>query len=190
MRPGGRPPAGFGSRRGRAAHAQGDAFQAELDATHAALAAAGVPLVLSRGNPRVGGTPATGLFYAGKGDVDYVGTLEGRPVAFDAKSEAGAASYRHLERDMHELDFLLDFRRRGRALAFLLVRDVELGRVYLVEDLAPLRAGGAVALRAHARDGAAPLVPALERTEQERLLAQALGRPVWDWVTLLRSIAG
>lgn len=184
-----RRPFGYHAARGAAAHRAGRSFEDELEATHVAYAGQGLAAI-ARAHPPVGGPPSA-LFYRGKGSVDFLGTLAARPhgipVAFDAKSEAGAASYKHSERDMHEIDFLLAWRSAG-GLAFLLVLDRSIGTLYLVDDLATLRAGGSVALRTHARGRAHPesIVPALHRTESELLLDHALSRPIWPWLAIAR----
>lgn len=168
---------------GAAARAAGRAFEAELVATHDALVQLGAPLAVARAHPPVGGPPHA-LHYAGKGQVDFVGTFAGRGVSFDAKSVAGAATYTHDPRDVHELHFLRRTRAAG-GLAFLLVRDPALHRVYLVDDLEALIAGHAVTLRRHAREGATPCVLSLQLREHDVALRLATGQPVWDWTSLV-----
>ena len=119
--------------------------------------------------------------------MDYVGAWDGVPVAFDAKSAEGRASYAHDPKKRHELEFLERFRAAG-GLAFLLVRDAALGRVYCVADLAPLLAGESVPLRVDLRDGGAPLVPCLARPDAHVAVALVTGRPVWDWRELVRAV--
>jgi penicillin-binding protein-related factor A (putative recombinase) len=162
---------------GRKAKAAGGEFEAELVATHQLLAARGVPLAVARAHPPVVGNPVTGLRYSGKGQVDFVGAYAGRAIAFDAKNARGQGSYKQDPRDAHEITFLLQVRAAG-GLAFLLIRDPELGRVYLVDDLDALDRGESVQLRAHARHGSAALVPCIE---------QADGKCRWDWTQLLTS---
>lgn len=171
--------------RGAAARQSGASFEGELEATHRAYRRAELA-VIARAHPPVGGIPGQ-LYYAGKGDVDYVGHVRGIPVAFDAKSEAGAASYKHDAGELHQLDFLLDWRDRG-GVAFLLLVDRPAGALYLVDDLLRLRQCASVPLRTHARGKSlsVPVVPALHRTESERALDAALGRPVWPWLDLAR----
>jgi penicillin-binding protein-related factor A (putative recombinase) len=170
--------------RGANARQAGRSFEAELEATHRAYAADGIAAI-ARAHPPVGGIPGA-LYYAGKGQVDFVGHVRGVPVAFDAKSEAGAASFKHGIDDYHELDFLLTWRAAG-GVAFLLVYDRERDTVYLLDQLEALRAGETVPMRTHARGRsiAQPVVPSLHRTDSARALDTALGRPVWPWITIL-----
>jgi penicillin-binding protein-related factor A (putative recombinase) len=132
----------------------------------------------------VGGPPHA-LSYRGKGKVDFVGHVLGVPVAFDAKSNNAEASYHHDERDYHELDFLLDWRARG-GVSFLLVLDRSIDTLYLVDDVARLRAGANVQLRTHARGRVvpAPVVPAIVCTEAARLIATVKRAPVWPWLQI------
>ena len=181
-------------RQGALAKQAGRTFEDELEATNAAYLAAGLATI-ARAHPPVGGPP-NALFYRGKGQVDFVGSvtgasasagLPGIPVAFDAKSNSDAASYKHDPRDYHELDFLLNWRRTG-GVSFLLLLDRPIGTLYLVDDLAALRAGASIALRTHVRGRShpQPLVPALHRSESERTLDAALGRAIWPWLALAR----
>lgn len=164
----------------------GKSFEADIDATNRAYAAAGLAAV-ARAHPPVGGIPGA-LYFKGKGDVDFVGHVLGIPVAFDTKSEAGAASYKHDAGEMHQLDFLIRWRELG-GVAFLLLRDLERNALYLIDRLDSLRAGKSAPLRTHARTKSAPvsLVPSLVRTESERLLDAALGKPVWPWLDLAQQ---
>jgi hypothetical protein len=160
---------------GATAHRTGRTFEDELEATNAAYRMQGLATI-ARAHPPVGGPP-TALYYRGTGQVD----------TFDAKSNSDAASYKHDPRDYHELDFLLDWR-RTRGVAFLILLDRPIGTLYLVDDLAALRAGSSIALRTHARGRSRPesIVPALRRTESEVTLDVALGRPVWPWLALAK----
>lgn len=183
-----RTPSRFGGNavnvaQGASAVRAGRTFEEELEATHAAPLYA-ERCAIARAFPPVGGPPDA-LFYRGPGQVDFVGHVAGVPVAFDAKSNAEQASYKHDPRDYHELDFLLGWRARG-GVSFLLILDRSIDTLYLVDDLARLRAGETVALRTHARGRSrpAPVVPALIRTQSERMLDAALGRPVWPWLSL------
>lgn len=185
---------------GATAYRAGRTFEEELEQANAVYAAAGVATI-ARAHPPVGGPP-NALYYRGKGQVDFIGTIRstiagtvtagsgaphGIPIAFDAKSNSDAASYKHDPRDYHELDFLLDWRRAG-GVSFLLLLDRPIGTMYLVDDLDALRAGASIALRTHARGRSLPMpiVPALHRTESERTLDVALGRAIWPWLALAR----
>jgi hypothetical protein len=168
---------------GAAALRAGRSFEEELEATHDSAEYSAL-CAMSRAYPPVGGPPGA-LFYRGKGKVDFVGHVLGVPVAFDVKSNNAEASYHHDPRDCHELDFLLTWRARG-GVSFLLVLDRSIDTLYLVDDVARLRAGANVQLRTHARGRAvpAPVVPALVRTEVERTLAAVRSAPIWPWLQL------
>jgi hypothetical protein len=172
---------------GAAAFRAGRTFEEDIEATNRVYADQGL-LAIARAYPPVGGPPG-GMFYRGKGQVDFVGHVLGVPLALDTKSNTGQASYKHDERDDHELDFLLRWRATG-GVAFLLIRDDDM--LYLVDDLARLRARGTVALRTHARGRAVPMpvVPSLRRTDAERTLDAARNRPIWPWLTLAAEYSG
>jgi penicillin-binding protein-related factor A (putative recombinase) len=171
---------------GAVAKREGRSFEQEITATNDAYAAMGL-VAMTRAHPPVAGPP-TNLHYAGDGDVDFVGHVRGIPVAFDTKSDEGCASYKYYERDMHELDFLLAWRRTG-GVAFVLLLDRARETLYLIDHLAALRAGKSVPLRTHVRSksGAQTLVPALIRTASERTLDAAMGRPIWPWFDLAKQ---
>ena len=172
---------------GAAAKRAGLTFEEELEQSNASYLGDGLA-VMARAFPPVGGPPGR-MYFTGQGDVDFVGHGAGIPIAFDAKSKSEAASYKHLARDMHELDFLLNWRAvksEQAGVSFLLLLDRSIGTLYLVTDLARLRAGKSIQLRTHDRGhtNTVPLVPSLHRTESERTLDAALGRPVWPWLQL------
>lgn len=88
------------------------------------------------------------MFPAGKGEVDFIGHVMGCPVAFDAKSvEKDVRSWRYPERDLHQLRFLVDWRRVAgpRGLAFILLRQGDVA--YIIYDIDALYRGESVALR-------------------------------------------
>jgi hypothetical protein len=172
---------------GAAALRAGRTFEEELEATHESAEYSAL-CAMARAFPPVGGKPGA-LFFRGKGKVDFVGHVLGVPVALDAKSNRAEASYHHDPRDYHELDFLLDWRARG-GVAFLLVLDRSIDTLYLVDDVARLRAGANVQLRTHARGRAAvaPLVPAVHRTEAARTLDAMRGKPVWPWLQVAAMV--
>ena len=168
---------------GATAKRVGRSFEEDIEATNRVYSAEGLAAI-ARAHPPVGGPPGA-LFYRGKGQVDFVGTVCGVPVAFDTKSDEGCASYKYYEDDMHELDFLLDWRAKG-GVAFVLLLDRSRDTLYLIDHLATLRAGKSVPVRTHVRSqtGAQALVPALVRTESERTLDAAMSFAVWPWIDL------
>lgn len=183
---------------GASAKRAGDDFERELDETHAAY---GSHCAFARGHPgtnvsRKGGVPK--VYHTKKNGVDFVGVARAFPVALEAKSHDGEASFtlkklndpRSSERA--ELDFLRAFSMAG-GLAFYLVRDESLGRVYLIgsEHFARLAGGGSVPLRAFKRTGPNPpaLVPMLECSSQDRLIRSARREPIWPWFTLFPELS-
>ena len=124
-------------RQGALAQQTGRTFEDELEATNAAYLAAGLATI-ARAHPPVGGPP-NALFYRGKGQVDFVGSVLGIPVAFDAKSNSDAASYKHDPRDYHELDFLLSWRRTGGVSFLLILPPARVGRPARRPDAHPHR---------------------------------------------------
>jgi recombination protein U len=180
-----------GQRSGQRARQAGRSFERELDLTNAIYAQRGWAC-LGRGHPEVGGIPGKGLYFKGKADVDYFGVADGRPIAYDAKSRAGEVYFDFDSRDFHQLDFLLRFQKAG-GVAFLLVRDHDLGRIYLlgVDPIRRLRDGVPVQLRRELRgaaDAGAPIVPCVVVTEQQQLEACARLTPIWPWLELLRAL--
>lgn len=177
-----------------AAKRAGDDFESELDAMHEPWRAAGVcalqPAAVK--TVRVKGQ----VVVTGKSGVDRVGTYRGRPVAFDAKSHSGQASFALLGKrgtERAECEFLADFARAG-GTAFFLVRDPELLRVYLVGSVhfPALLAGDRVRLRDDKTTTLGlplPVVPCLQRTPDDVVRALATGRPLWPWPDLLRAEA-
>lgn len=177
-----------------AAKRAGDDFESELDAMHAPWIAAGVCRFQ---HAAVKTVRAKGeLIVTGKSGVDRVGVFRGQPVAFDAKSHRGEASFALLGKrgtERAECAFLADFARAG-GTAFFLIRDPELLRVYLVgpAHFPALLAGDRVRLRDDKTPTLGlplPLVPCLQRTPDDVVRTLATGRPLWPWPDLLRAEA-
>lgn len=179
---------------GKRAHDAGRDFEAELDHGNAWYTAQRW-CKLQKANAQVRVTKGE-TFLVGKGGVDRVGVFAGVPIAFEAKNRTGCASFALLDRkgrdnEAKELRDLIEFSRAG-ALAFYLVRDADLMRVYAIgaEHFAMLESGYSVRLREDVRRGVAAhvppraLVPALEITESARVRALASGKPIWEWPRL------
>lgn len=183
---------------GRLAKRQGQEFEDELDRQHKLWQRDGLACI-QRGNPKV---VRQGESYriVGKGGVDFVGTIGGRAVAFDAKNRGGGASLalkdaKGRDNERAEAIFLRDFARAG-GFSFYLVRDLELRRVYLVsgeEHFDALLAGRAVPLRERLNGKASrarALVPCHEYDDDLAMLrAAALGQ-LWPWPRLLFPLSG
>lgn len=199
-----RPPGVAHAVGGSNAKRAGNDFEAALEAMHERWRHAGIA-ALQRGHPATvvaghrSGRPT--IRYTGKNGVDFVGVYRTFAVAIEAKSRAGVVHFELIDREDRdteriECQWLIDQDRAG-ALAFYLVRDPELGRVYGItaEHFPTLLGGGKVRLReditpAHRFAQTAPpaLVPCLERTEAEVVRCQVTGADCWPWPSLFPQL--
>lgn len=180
---------------GGKAKAAGGEFERELEVTHAGIRG----VALQRGN--VGSVRTRGGEWrvTGKSGVDFVGVINGRAVAVDAKSQADGASFSLKTKrgtEKAEAEFLLAFHRAGGFAAFL-IRDVALARVYCVSGertLEALIAGGTMALRQPIVKGwdrsAEPIVRCLQLDPKAEAAWRRLGTVSWDWTGFILNRQG
>lgn len=133
----------------------------------------------------------------GKSGVDYVGTVKGHGVAYDAKVRAGLQSLSLLQkRGTEEAEVLqLEGFARAGATTFLLVHDPGLLRCYVVgpAHYATLLKGGNVHLRERLTIGVrrpAALVPVIEWPDEQRMVRTlGAGLDLWDWTSLFPHLS-
>lgn len=150
---------------GAKARKSGKSFEDAIEASCEWYRANG-QAVITRNYPPTAGYGRS-LRYTGKGVVDFTGwtppsgdlpeyavQMYAKPIAFDCKCITGSASYKHAERDRHQLEFLLDWSRAG--VSGLLLHDSDMGCTWWLsggERLRTLLAGGSVPIRTKQRNG-------------------------------------
>lgn len=178
---------GWRALQGATAKASGGLFEQELSAGHEWYAARGLAAV-AKNHAEVGGPPGR-MFFSAAAQVDYTGTALGKPIAFDAKSKARAASLKVPTRDAHQLAFLLRTQKAG-GCAFYLRACPVLGMAWIIDDLRALAAGTLVTYRgAPTKDGLVYThhFPVVHRSSVRDI---ARGLPVWDWLPVVAARFG
>ena len=157
---------------GAKAKQSGANFEAELESTFTHLALRKEASIV-KVEPKIAGWGSS-LRVVRAGPFDYCGSYRGRAVAFDAKVETGATSYRHERKKMHQILALREFRDSG-GVAFILLHCRELDGVWLLgnDDLDTLlRDTVKVCRRAPELSHFRPFIPRL----------RTFDRPEWDFL--------
>ncbi len=170
---------------GARAKQSGRAFEQEIEEANAFYERHGLAVVY-RHHPPVEGWGRT-LRVTGRGPADFSGVVRlpgtgSVAVAFDCKVITDDASYRHGERDRHQLESLLRFRAAG-GRAFLLLLCRALDRVWLLEDLDGLMRRERVPVRRRESDAVEHLLPVVEPSSLADVARGAL--PHWHYLSLL-----
>lgn len=172
------------------------------EASEAVIAECPPPVVGGQGRAR----------YTGKGEVDFIGHVQGRPIAFDAKSTI--TEYLHLEQPklrrmgrsntfrraggtVHQAAFLLGWLRCGlvaydgrEPLAFFLVEDPNLHVAHIVygwSNLLTLGDGKRLRLRKPSPDAPGGIEFLFPVVREAPLAEIGRGRPAYDFLATLRS---
>lgn len=171
---------------GRKARAGGEKLEEHFEEMHRLLYAD--RLVLARGHPEThvvagrGGQPR--VVYTGKGSVDFVGFMSDGawriPVAFDLKRRSGESHYRHDERRLAELEFLMRWEVAGGA-AFILVVDDVVGIAYALHGSAFRDLAARESVRLSSPGAGA------DRTPVWPVYVRRGANGWYDWPTLLAS---